>query len=335
MRASQQKRLFNILDRATTKFKSDINLWAQYLHYCREQAALKRGQKVLSRCLRLFPTRPEVWGYAAGWAEGTGDLSGARGYYLRGLRFCGGDTHDGKELYLRFARAEMRWIRAQKDTLGLESKPSIQQGGTDNRNPETNETRQQEIADAELITSQNLAESHEHKQAEVAAPNDSSDFKHFSSTPAMSGAIPIAIFDQAMKAYHKSQDLAESFFKMFVQFPDLACTRRILQHVISNMANERAGDYVRMQSYRCQMPLIGTNVDSPEFPAALRLSLAEIDSSFAKVTDDRTKSEFAARLLDWIAPLAADEKLVPELRTVFDATTRRLAQTQALISLDQ
>ena len=331
LRVSQQRRLFNILDRATTRFKGDLGLWAQYLHFCREQAAIKRGQKVLSQCLRLHPTRPEVWGYAAGWAEGSGDLSAARGYYLRGLRFCG-DYKGGRDLYIRFARAEMRWVGERRKIVGLQDEPGTAQKALKAATVEHREEVRNEELDANAIARPAFDQENQQSQAaqEDSTPNESSDpnaFHHFSSTPAMTGAIPIAIFDQAMKAHNNAADLAEAFFDMFAQFQQLSCSQRVLQHVVNKTSDAAEANDATMQSCRCRLPLIGPAVDSPEFPAAVRRSLAEIKASDAKLTDANAKSSFAKKVTAWLQPLAAHEKLVPELRTVLNMTARQLTRS--------
>lgn len=319
LRASQQRRLFTILDRATRKFHGDLNLWAQYLHFCREQAANRRGQRVLTECLRLFPTRPEVWGYAARWAEGGGDLNAARGYYLRGLRFCGKQLDGGKELYLKFARAEMRWIGERRRVLGLKNDQESKMKEVESP-AEDAEQKSEEDADADLITLPSYVKADD-------VTEDATSFRHFSSTPAMTGAIPMAIFDQAMNAYNNEPKLSSEFFETFAQFPQLPCTRSLLEHVVKHMSKQPQNGAIA-QSSQCRLPLIGIAIDSPDFPPAIRASLNALKSSFLAIgDDDNAKVALSQSILMWLRPLTEDSKLVPELKAVLGATLKQLERT--------
>ena len=271
---------------------------------------------MLTECLRLFPKRPEVWGYAAGWAVGTGDLSAARGYYLRGLRFCSKQQNGSKDLYLRFARAEMRWVAERRRILGLKDDTDLGgkrlEGSVEQNHHE--EKEQKDVDTIALVSN----------TADGDAINES--FDHFSSTPAMTGAIPMAIFDQAMDAYDQDAALAEAFFDIFAQFAQLPCTERILNHVVGVLSN--SSNVIVTQSCRCRLPLIGVPRDAPEFPAAIRACLSTLKSGFVALGDDeKKKTELSRGLLSWLRPLAEDDKLVSELKTILKATVKQLDRT--------
>lgn len=272
---------------------------------------------MLTECLRLFPTRPEVWGYAAGWAEGSGDLGAARGYYLRGIRFCGDKNKGGRDLYLRFARAEMRWVGERRKILNLKDGDHSQTRHLKAENADTDAQREEEEqANADMIAIPSAS------QEEDPAENPDA-FHHFSSTPAMTGAIPIAIFDQAMKAYHNDESVAEAFFDMFAQFQNLPCTARILNHVVKVMG-ENEQHAMTAESCHCRLPLIGVSVDSPDYPAAVRLSLSRIKSCLQPINDEKDKATLSQKLLTWVRPLSEEQRLVPELKTVLKTVSRQL-----------
>ena len=115
-----QRRIFFVLDRATRKFHGDIGLWMQYADYARKQKAHKKVSQILTSLLRLHPTKPELWIYAASYAiEFQGDMTEARSYLQRGLRFC----KRSKELWLEYAKLEMIYIAkiaARRRILGLD-----------------------------------------------------------------------------------------------------------------------------------------------------------------------------------------------------------------------
>lgn len=96
-------RVMLIYERATTRFKGDLNLWMQYLQYCRSQGT-RRMQKVLTKVLRLHPTVPGVWMYAAAWEfDRNANMTAARALMQRGLRIC----PKSEKLWLEYFRLEL------------------------------------------------------------------------------------------------------------------------------------------------------------------------------------------------------------------------------------
>lgn len=116
-----QRRIFLVLDRATRKFPGDLSLWMQYLDFASKQKANKKLSQVLTNLLRLHPTKPAIWIYAASNALNVkDDLTEARSYMQRGLRFC----KHSKDLWLEYAKLEMLYvskIAARSRVLGLDS----------------------------------------------------------------------------------------------------------------------------------------------------------------------------------------------------------------------
>eukprot|EP00250_Pteridium_aquilinum_P015246 c22471_g1_i2 orf=145-2082(+) len=103
-------RVMLIYERATTRFKGDLNLWMQYLRYCRSQGT-RRMQKVLTKVLRLHPTVPGVWIYAAAWEfEHNADITAARALMQRGLRICS----ESEKLWLEYFRMELVYAERLK-----------------------------------------------------------------------------------------------------------------------------------------------------------------------------------------------------------------------------
>lgn len=251
---------------------------------------------------RLFPTHGEVWEWAAGWAEQRGDVQQARGFWLRGCRFCLRDW----QLRVAFARAEMRWVARARKTLGL-------QNGAVKANKEGG--FEDEERDADMIA---IPGAEDEKVA--GATEADQDFAQFSSTPAMSGAIPIAVFDSAIKDAKFDDDAIEAFFAMFAEFPSLPCTPRILEHMLEFVGTEHANSDALL-SCRCRYPLVGIRVDDAKFPGALRESLKQVKTAQGLTLHP---DALAKRLLVWMKPLADDDRLLPELRQVVNATIARL-----------
>ncbi|RAL44912.1 unnamed protein product [Cuscuta campestris] len=102
---------------ATTKFKGDIELWFQYLEFCRER---KNGRlkKALVDAIRLHPTVPGLWIYAAAWEfDQNLNASAARALMQRGFRAC----PTSEDLWVEYLRMELTYLnklKARKVALG-------------------------------------------------------------------------------------------------------------------------------------------------------------------------------------------------------------------------
>ncbi|EGY19618.1 U3 snoRNP protein [Verticillium dahliae VdLs.17] len=111
-----QARVLAIYERAVTKRPASKELWLDYLTYTERIRATKRWRRTMTRALRLMPRDAELWVLAGRRAAKNGDMGTARGYFMRGCRFC---TVDGG-LWVEYARCEMEWLakmeRNRKDS---------------------------------------------------------------------------------------------------------------------------------------------------------------------------------------------------------------------------
>jgi len=314
-----QKHIFSILDRSTRKFHGDLGLWMQYLEYARSQKANKKLNKLLTEVLRMHPTKAEVWIYAARYAvDVQADVPAARNYMQRGLRFCS----KSRAMYLEYARLEMVYvakINARRRILGIEPGKNDSMEGVDTGEEE----EQQEDRNADMITlptftAEDLADQEEDEEVERKIANAGTNDPAL--TPAMTGAIPLAIFDAAMKQFASPSDLAEQFFNTFAIFSKLSFLDRILQHVVDQMV-ESAPSSSSTLSCSCRMPLIGLANDDPAFPVALGKALKMVRSALEKTSD---RPALAEKVSAWLLPISSQETLAPELKKVISATLRQL-----------
>lgn len=114
-----QRRIFFVFDRGTRKFPGDVGLWMQSVEYARGQHSHKKVSQILTNALRLHPTKSDLWTYAAQFAmEENGDMTEARSYMQRGLRFC----KNSSALWLQYAKLELVYIAkiaARRQILGV------------------------------------------------------------------------------------------------------------------------------------------------------------------------------------------------------------------------
>lgn len=278
-----QRTVFFILDRATKKFPGDMGLWMQYINYCKKEKANKKLAKVFTTVLRLHPRDWSLWVLAAKYyAEVQGDMSTARSYMQRGLRFC----RDERKLYLEYAKLEMVYLAklaARRKLLGLDGSRQEKQDDDEN------------MIALPSITAEDIDPDAGKGIEEV----DENALKHLETAPAFSGAIPIAIFDAAMKQFHQStSDIAEAFFDLVLCFDTVPSTVTILQHILDflHSASPSSPEVVVCDAKR---QLFAIDLQSADFPAALSKALASVKKGLENVSKkDRLRlAEKAAFLL--------------------------------------
>lgn len=303
-----QRKIFNIFERATRKFHGDVGLWLQYAEYARAQKANKKLARIFTDMLRMHPTRPELWIYAARYSiDIQADFGAARTYMQRGLRF----NKTSKAMYLEYAKMEMIYIAkiaARRRILGLD----------ESKRPVKGYEHVQEDTGIISLTGEALQD--EKLDPLDAGLIDDDQLRSLSTTPALAGAIPLAVFDAAMKQFPRDDMLAEQFFTSFANFVLVPSLPTILDHVLNGVPSIDRNISPRMQSCFCRLPLIGIAADSAEYPAGLRTSLKRIKDASAGSSD---RAVFLESLRTWLEPLSGEERLPAELQTVVLSTLKR------------
>lgn len=268
----RSKWLMSLLARGTQKFPGHIGLWMQYISYLRKENHLKKTLQVLTDALRLNTTKAELWICMASYHRDVeADFTTARAYMQRGLRFC----NTSLTLWLAYARLEMEYLRKllqRRMVLGID--------GTDAEPVEKNENEVDIIRLPDLV---------EHGLFEESRRYDTVDEKilqKIQSAPAMAGAIPIAIFDEAMKVFVPDEGAAMSFFDLFAEFPDVEASQKILQHITSSMRRSHPNSLVTAIC-EIRLPLERVGYTSKDFPAALTDALNRIQAAISAAPDQR------------------------------------------------
>ncbi len=305
-----QARIFNIFDRGTKKHPGDVALWMSYLEYARTVKANKKFRTILTAAIRLHPTKSKLWLYAARWTlEAEADMNGARSYMQRGTRFC----TTSRDLWIEYAKLEMIYlakIAMRRKILGLDVDE------TQEDTMDVDETAD----DTGFTTSEDMIAIPDFK-ANSMRPSmvervevDSEATKDPMTTPALNGAIPLAIFDAARKQPFFCASAAEGFFDMFSVFTQVRCLSTILQHVLDAMVELYPID---PSTCNCctRQPIIGISPLSPDFPVALGTSFARLKESMGKTKD---KAGLAKRTRAWTEPILELEDLDPGIRVVLE-----------------
>ena len=290
-------------------------LWLSYLGYAREAKANQKFKTILTEAIRLHPSKPDFWLYAAGWAlESEADMNGARSYMQRGTRAC-----LKRELWIEYAKLEMIWlskIAIRRKILGLDAPDSEDEdeemGGTNNE--PGFDTSADVIAIPEFKSNSLRPKMIEAVEVDSEAKKDPME------TPALNGAIPLAIFDSARKQSFFGPSTAGKFFDMFAAFTQVRSLPKILQHVLDSMTESYPTDPCTCTCY-VRQPLGGLNPNSPKFPGALAIALDRLKESLEKTKD---RKELARQTGSWIEPILKVEELDPGIEAVLKHTVRKL-----------
>lgn len=307
---SGQRRIFFILDRATRKFHGDIGLWVQYIEYARKQKAFKKLSTIFTDVLRLHPTNADLWIYAAQYAvDDHADMTLSRSHMQRGLRFC----KNSRQLWVHYGKLEFIYIAklvARQRILGLdqpiEPKKAEDEAGFDDPNADT-------IA-LPTLTGEDVNPSEGNKDGV-----DNVALQNLASTPALSGAIPLAIFDAAMKQFNNDDRFGYEFYNMVFEFGEVPCLNKILEHIVETMREHKQNSY-RTHICYSKLPTAGLSATSPEFPRALGASLS-------RLREHGPDRNLAQEVISWLQPLEKTEDLDPALQKVLAATIRSAERT--------
>ncbi|KAF2219187.1 U3 small nucleolar RNA-associated protein 6-domain-containing protein [Elsinoe ampelina] len=276
------KRVFGVLERGLQKFPGDLGLWMQYLEFCRDERANSKLAKGITKVLRLHPTKWELWVWAARYYfDVQGDMALARSYMQRGLRFC----EKEKEMWVQYLRLEMVYIakvNARRKILGLdEEKKDLEEEIDKDGFLEADEIALPSITAADLDAGRN----------KTSLAIDDATIKSLAKSPALSGAIPMAIAEAAAKTFNGSAAILEDLFDCVAAFNDVPCTPKILQQILEGMSTQSRqaqSDAIRT-ACEARFEVAGVDIESPEFIRAFQRARAKLnaiprDSSESRIT---------------------------------------------------
>jgi U3 small nucleolar RNA-associated protein 6 len=311
-----QGRAFGILERAANKHPGSLEIWKEYLRYASDVKATKRWRKTMSRALRLHPAKSELWVMAGRRSAANADMQGARGFFMRGARFCTKDS----VVWIEYARCEMEWLErmeARKAKKGGVAKAIQEQADYNDDQIRFDETDSDEDVD---------------EDGRMILPNAGPKTKNvFNDTavekleknPALDGAIPMAIFDISKKQPFFSANVAAQFFDLFAAFPNVSSQMRLAQHVLDTMNQEFPNSPVT-NDCDVRQALINVNVQSAAYPNALREALGRLRTVLDTTTD---KIQLAQRTMAWIEPVLSLDDLDAGIRTVLEHSARTLPKS--------
>ncbi|KAL6721083.1 U3 snoRNP protein [Lecanora helva] len=312
------RRIFFILDRSTRKFPGDLGLWMQYLAFARKQGSGKKVGQILTSALRLHPTKAEMWIYAAKYAmEDRGDIMEARGYMQRGLRFC----QKEERLWGEYFRLECIWIAkvwARRRILGVDEDRERAEDGVEGSVGGI---------DGDVVALPKITAEDINPEGRDDDGKNRETLGHLEATPALSGAIPIAIFEAAMEEFGTDEKLCLRFFDIVTDFQDVPVMKRILNRIMETLKRFESPEAL---IHFIRQPVLGLRSISPGFPGSFQHSLDRINKAWEKLDPEvtanataRARSILDGYIIDWLLPYLTEEELDLDVRDVVMMTVKK------------
>lgn len=312
-----QGRVLGIYERGAGRHPGSGALWREYLAYTAGVKASKRWRKTVTSALRMLPTDADLWVVAGRRSAHNGDMAAARGFFMRGCRFC---TTDDR-LWVEYARCEMEWLARMEDKR-RKGKSSIEAAAIPARRPAEDDELRIDDSDDEGEDEDGVILP-EPSKAQAKVIDKAAARQLAASNPALDGAIPMAIFDIARKQPFYAPDVAERFFLMFATFrQQTPVYARVSQHVLAALEAQAPKDPATA-SCLIRQPLAGVSPLTADFPRGLREALPRIAEQLAATSD---REALVRKTEAWIDECLAVEGLDDGIKTVLEHTKSSLAE---------
>ena len=301
------RRIFEILDRGNKKFPADLDLWMQHIGFARTEKAWKRLEALITKALRLHPTKADIWIYAGRQAfDEEADLTKARSYMQRGLRFC----RDRKELWIEFIRIEMAYLaklEGRRQVLGIED--NLDHGS--DRDPGA-------LANgSETTPGDKLGQSALHVANHPRPPSDRT-------------AVVRVLIDAAIKQFsdEEREQLLEDLYDLCASFTGLSIAKDTLSYV-AKTASALLPQSPSAWFVACKMPFFQVDFQSVEIVEAVQTFLSQLTGALSKLPAT-AQPHFVKKLDPFIESLSNNEELDPDIRTVLLMKQQQLQQITSI-----
>ncbi|PNY28875.1 U3 small nucleolar RNA-associated protein 6 [Tolypocladium capitatum] len=307
-----QGRVLAIYERSVNRHPASGKLWREYLAYTASVKAAKRWRKTMTNALRMTPTDPELWVMAGRRSARNGDMAAARGFFMRGCRFCTKDF----TLWVEYAKCEMEWLEKVDKRKGKPGKDPLRP----DRVEDDDELR---IDDGDEDDSEDGGSGLPEPSKAQAKVIDKQASEQLKSNPAMDGAIPIAIFDISQKQAFFKPEVAESFFVMLTAFREVSVQPKVSQHVLDSL-NKHFPDHPSTCNCHVRQPILGLSPYTAEFPRNLRDVLGRLTERLESTTD---RQALERKTAEWIDTYLALSDLDEGIRAVLEHTKSKVAMS--------
>lgn len=242
----------------------------------------------MTGALRMMPHDADLWIMAGRRSARNGDMASARGFFMRGCRFCNKDCR----LWVEYAKSEMEWlvkVDKRKEVKGVDAlRPDRVEDDDELRIVGSDDDDEEEDVDGSSLPEPSKV------QAKVIDKRAAEQLK---SNPAMDGAIPMAIFDISRKQAFFTPEVAETFFFLFTSFKTLSVEPKISQHVL-DVLNEQFPEHPATCNCFIRQPILGVNPSTADFPRGLREVLVRLGDKLDTTTDKVALGKKTAAWID-------------------------------------
>lgn len=311
---SGQQRIYFVLERATRKFPGDIGLWMQYIEYSRKQKAYKKLAQILTSVVRLHPSNPQLWIYAAQFfVDEHADMTEARSYMLRGIRFCKGS----RDIWLEYTKLELVYIAkvaARHKVLGLADQATARPEDLFAKGSD------RDLLPLPTLTAEDLDPKYP-SEALLGAER----LQELNSSPALADAIPMAIFDAAMKNFDQDAKLGQQMFDIVSRFRSIGQQQAYLRHIVESLSATNPDD---VATAICEMKfsLGDCSHESPDFPSRLGFVLKKMRIAIEDPRFKNCRWDLAMQCTYWLIELRSASDLDTALVAVINSSLQHTSQ---------
>ncbi|KAF8410733.1 hypothetical protein HHK36_003270 [Tetracentron sinense] len=218
-------RILEIYRLAVMRYKGDIDLWFQYLEFCRERGN-GRMKQVLAQVIRFHPKVPGLWIYAAAWEfDHNLNVDAARALMQSGLRAC----PNSEDLWVEYLRMELTYLnklKARKDALGEEK-------GTLTRDSGAAVEKQWRDENKDLF----MSIDQERENVDVSQVEEGESEMKVDVFREQGSSILRAIYSGAVQALPSSISLRKHFLEI-LDATDLAHSEELREEIIGGMKSD-------------------------------------------------------------------------------------------------
>lgn len=221
-------RILEIYRLAVMRYKGDVDIWFQYLEFCKEKRN-GRMKKALAQVIRYHPKVPGIWIYAAAWEfDHNLNVTSARALMQNGLRVC----PKSEDLWVEYLRMELTYLnklKARKIALGEDERLLTRdQANADEKNwREENKDSFLALDEEELRNISNVENGESKEQVHAFEEQGS--------------VILQTIYSCAVEALPANLNLRKQFFEI-VEVTNIAHSEELQVEILGDMKRDFASE---------------------------------------------------------------------------------------------
>lgn len=245
-------RVHNLFHSATKVFKGDHRLWLQYIDFALRSKSGRAAGKIFAEAISLHPNFVPFWITAASWEYFSNhNIHAARVLLQRANRL----NPQSKEILLEYCRLELCYrekVMQRLEVFGVEDSDLKEAAVSLSDVPDGKKGDKgalEQISD--LNANSGLGSSRNGSNENAPGSNKASDIESAKKkNPFFAGAIPIAVFNAAIKAFPSDLGLRAQFALIVNSFADTT----LISNAIYNSIEKDFSEDAAAQSFIARRP---------------------------------------------------------------------------------